>query len=85
LCPEIFNADSAVCRYCGAKFNKNFNNAIESNLKKPDPVFNEDELMAEHNISFSDGVYHFRQFQYDKLKDAVVYAQICDQKEKKAA
>jgi len=40
----------------------------------PAPSESELELMCTLGISFADGLFHWREYRYDRLADAVAYA-----------
>lgn len=69
FCAETIKAEAVVCRFCSRDIAPV--QAIADSLT----TLSHDELMAKYGIS-NDGVhYHFQGFRYDKLEDAVAYAQ----------
>ena len=67
-CAEQVKAAAAVCRFCGHEFKiEPFPVAAEKSLAH-------DELMAKYGISHDGDQYHFQEYKYDRLEDAVAYA-----------
>jgi hypothetical protein len=73
FCAEIIKREAKVCRYCGRE--------LPSSDRVPNtPVepLNEATAMERYGIKFDGEKYHFEQYAYDKLSDAVNYARLME-------
>ncbi|MCE5182358.1 MAG: hypothetical protein LLG15_11200 [Betaproteobacteria bacterium] len=62
FCAELVKAEAIKCKHCGS----------ELPLIEVKPV-EDDDVMEKYGITF-DGAYHFGEYQYSKLEDAIRYA-----------
>lgn len=67
-CAEQVKAAATVCRFCGHDFKMDTLPAAAAKS------LTHDELMVKYGISHDGDQYHFQEYRYDRLEDAVAYA-----------
>ena len=73
-CAEQVLIEANVCKHCGRDI-KTAHGTLSSQIAAPALKLPDDELMARHGITFDGTQYRFRGFAYDRLSDAVTYAE----------
>jgi hypothetical protein len=66
-CAELIKKQAIVCRFC--------NRELSVSSEPAPPAATHDELMAQYGISNDGSSYIYGQYRYNKLEDAVAYAQ----------
>jgi hypothetical protein len=76
-CAELIKAEAIVCRYCNARLDAPEAGPPASPTDAPTTPAPADaeELMRRLEITREGGKYHWRIWKYDRLEDAVAYAE----------
>jgi hypothetical protein len=69
-CAERIKAQAVICRFC----NRDVTSA-ESPPAVQQAAHTQEELLVKLGITFDGSQYHFQQYRYDRVEDAVAYAQ----------
>jgi hypothetical protein len=71
-CAELIKAEATVCRYCRKEIDPEIKQSKDKKERLDEP--DEQSLMAQYGITYSNEKYEYKKFKYDRLNDAINYA-----------
>lgn len=74
FCAEFVKIEAVICRFCQKELPESPKNLLNIKCKKDISPDEQNEIMEKFGIKYDGEKFHFKEYKYDSLSDAVNYA-----------